>query len=221
MGFTPPRVRRLVAAQIPPENSWVTDSTPPSERAVAATRLLKRLESGDSEASTELLEVLYHELHQVAAQLMQRERSDHTMQPTALVHEAFLRLIGTEDARWNDRVHFLRVAARAMRRALIDHARARQTDKRGGANWQKVTLVDDVADGAHGPESLLAVDETLSRLESFDPQLAQIVELRFFGGLKDREIGVALGTSERSVQRGWRTARAWLMREMKQDSDET
>lgn len=204
----------------------LSEDSPREEGAPApneATRLLNRLGSGDARAADELLSVLYAELREVAGKLMQRERADHTMQPTALVHEAFLRLVHTEgndpDKRFADRVHFVRVAARAMRNALIDHARAQLTDKRGGGNWREVTLVDDITSRGHGPESLLAVDETLERLHAFDPQLAQIVELRFFGGLKDREIAAAIDSSERSVQRGWRTARAWMMREMDREAD--
>jgi len=186
----------------------VTSDTP-SE----ASRLLGQMNAGEHRAAERLLPLIYDELHKLAGSLMARERADHTLQPTALVNEAYVRLIGDELPQWESRVHFVRVAARIMRNVLVDHARARRTKKRGGG-FAQVTLDEGLALAAGDAEGLLIVDETLNRLRAMDEQLGEIVELRFFGGLNDAEIGTALGTSERSVQRGWRMARAWLSREM-------
>lgn len=183
----------------------------------AQTRhLLQRINAGDAEAVEKLLPYIYDELHGLARRIMAGERHEHTLQPTALINEAFMRLIDRNDPQWEDRMHFVRVAARAMRNVLVDHARARSAAKRGGGNV-KVTLDEGLVLEGDDPESLLHVHETLERLAGVDPQLGQIVELRFFGGLKDAEIGAALGVSERTVQRGWRMARAWLSREMASD----
>jgi RNA polymerase sigma factor (TIGR02999 family) len=185
----------------------------------AHTRLLlQRINAGDAEAVEQLLPYIYDELHGLARRIMAGERHEHTLQPTALINEAFLRLIDQSAPGIQDRVHFVRVAARAMRNVLVDHARARSAAKRGGGNL-KVTLDEGLVLEDGDSDSLLHVHETLERLSAVDPQLGQIVELRFFGGLKDAEIGAAIGVSERTVQRGWRMARAWLSREMTNDRD--
>jgi RNA polymerase sigma-70 factor (ECF subfamily) len=177
----------------------------------ATTRLLRRMAAGDERAAEALLPLVYHELHHLARQLMRGERANHTLQATALLHEAWLRL-AEPGAGYNDRVHFLRVAARAMRHVLVDHARARAAHKRG--DGRRLDLDAQAIAAPDDPASLLAVDETLARLQALDPQLAQLVELRFFGGLDNPSIAASLGISLRSVERGWRTARAFLLREL-------
>jgi RNA polymerase sigma factor (TIGR02999 family) len=185
---------------------------PEDRPAVETAQLLHRLSLGDAAAAEQLLPLVYDELHRLASRLMQKERSDHTLQATALLHEAFLRLCGS-DGDFDDRHHFLRVASKAMRNVLVDHARARKAQKRGGGQQQVDLDLAGVFTLDHS-DGILAVDETLSRLSAMDPQLAQIVELRFFGGLENQAIAAAIGSSLRSVERGWRTARAWLSREL-------
>lgn len=149
------------------------------------------------------------ELHAVATNMMRGERANHTLQPTALLHEAWLRLSGV-DQRWNDSAHFVRTAARTMRRVLVEHARTRAADKRGGGH--RLTLSTGLSGQSDRPEDLLAVEEALAQLEALDPELARIVELRVFGGLDHPTIAVALDRSLRTVERGWRSARAFLAR---------
>jgi RNA polymerase sigma factor (TIGR02999 family) len=181
-------------------------------------RLLGAMQSGDQNAPERLLPLIHAKLHKIAAALMRGERQDHTLQPTALVNEAYLRLVHTRRDAANleidGRLHFVRVAARAMRNVLIDHARIHDAEKRGG-DKTRITLDADLVVQGDDAEGLLRVDETLKRLSNLDPQLGQIVELRFFGGLGSEEIATALGMSRRSVQRGWRTARAFLSKEIK------
>lgn len=153
-----------------------------------------------------------HELHALAANMMRAERANHTLQPTALLHEAWLRL-SRSDQRWHDREHFVRTAARTMRRVLIEHARARGRDKRDGGN--RLTLSTDLLGGTDRPEDLLAVDEALAGLEAVDPELAHLVELRVFGGLDHPAIAAATGRSLRTIERSWRLARAFLARQLR------
>ncbi len=167
--------------------------------------------AGDLDAAEQLLPIVYQELHQLARRLMGNERASHTLQATALLHEAWLRL-AEPGGDYVDRGHFLRVAARAMRHVLVDHARARAAHKRG--NGLRVDLDAEALAAPDDAASLLAVDETLARLHALDPQLAQIVELRFFGGLDNPSVAESLGISLRSVERGWRTARAFLIRDL-------
>jgi RNA polymerase sigma-70 factor, ECF subfamily len=196
----------------PPSMMRVCMSSPP-DRA-QTTRLLRALGQGQSDAAEQLLPLVYDELHRLAAQLMGRERKGHTLQATALLNEAFLRLCEPGTA-FDDRAHFLKVAARAMRHVLVDHARARQAHKRAGSG-KRVDLDEVGAFVEDDSDSVLAVDETLGKLAAVDAQLAQLVELRYFGGLANPEIAKALGMSLRSVERGWLTARAWLARELEQ-----
>ena len=178
--------------------------------------------SGDSGEPTpdHLMPFVYHELHQIAQRLMRGERSDHTLQATALVHEAYVRLLDKQGEeryeQFEGSLHFKRAAVRAMRHALIDHARAHQSEKRGGGRRQ-ITFNEELHAGAHGASSLLLIDEALARLEEVDEQLARIAELRFFGGASQQEIADALGTSLRSIERGWRLARAWLIAAFAED----
>ncbi|MCK5941208.1 MAG: sigma-70 family RNA polymerase sigma factor [Planctomycetes bacterium] len=175
------------------------------------TRLLRAVGAGEASAKEQLLPLVYDELHRLAGRLMAGERRSHTLQPTALMNEAFLRLVEPA-AGYDDRGHFLRVAATAMRRVLVDHARARGADKRRGD--RRVELDADLLAGRDDAHGLLVVDEILARLSALDPHLGQLVELRFFGGLDNRATAEALGTSLRSVERSWRTARAFLVREL-------
>ena len=173
-----------------------------------ATALLQRMAAGHADAAEELLPLLYGELHALASGYMAGERKHHTLQPTALVHEAWIRLTG--DAQdWQNRAHFVGVAARAMRRVLVDHARRRNAEKRGG-DLRRVGLdaALDLFEEA-GPD-LVVLNESLERFERVDPELARLVELRFFGGASSQDIAEVLGVSSRTVERGWKTAQAWL-----------
>ncbi|MCP3919034.1 MAG: sigma-70 family RNA polymerase sigma factor [bacterium] len=176
---------------------------------VRTTLLLQRMQDGDAGAAQELLPVVYEELHRLAARAMGRQNQDHTLQATALLNEAWIRLVEAEGGEWNSRNHFLAVAAKAMRSVLVDHARRRGSEKRGGTHG-RVEL--DRALGLFEQRStdLLALDDALGELAQMDPILARIVELRFFGGLKNSEIAELEGCSLRTVERGWSTARAWL-----------
>jgi RNA polymerase sigma factor (TIGR02999 family) len=176
-------------------------------------RLLRRLGEGDERAADELLPLLYQELRSIAGRLMAGERRSHTLQATALVHEAWLRLGGGAGAEAEDRKHFLRLAARAMRRVLVDHARAKRAGKRGGDRTPQ-PLAEDLAFYEDRPEDLLALDEALTRLGEHDEELLRVVELRFFAGLTLRETGEQVGKTLRQVDLAWGFARGWLRREM-------
>jgi len=180
-----------------------------------ATQLLSAMEAGDPKASGELLPLVYEELRQLAARNMAHEASGHTLQPTALVHEAWVRLVRSPDQTWQNRAHFFRTAAQCMRRILVDHARRKQQIRHGGGQ-ERVSMDDlDVA-GDHDGQRLLQVNEALDRLAVQDPSKAEIVKLRFFGGLENREIAEIMGVSERTVDRAWRFAKAWLLTEFSQ-----
>ncbi len=183
------------------------------------TRLLRAWRGGDAVAHEELLRRVYAELKRVAAAQLRSERGGHTLQPTALVHEAFLRLLGQTRVDWRDRTHFFGIAAAMMRRVLVDHARARLADKRA---HQKVTLTGGAefftdpafADEALPPERMLDLDGALDRLAASFPRPARIVELHFFAGLEFAEVAAALEIAPRTVMRDWSFARAWLRREL-------
>ena len=168
---------------------------------------------GGTGASPELFAMAYAELRRLAAVALRRERPEHTLQPTALVHEAFMRLAGVDDARWNDRDHFIAAAARVMRRVLVDHARSREALKRGEGD-SVLPLEDIDVPAATTAIDLTALDDILERLATLDPRQARIVELRFFGGLTVEETAALVGTSPRTVKREWQMARAWLAREL-------
>jgi len=180
------------------------------------TALLTQLSRGDKSVIERLMPLVYDELHRRAAGYMRQERSDHTLQPTALVHEAYLKLVEQRDATFRHRAHFFAVAAKMMRRILIDHARARLSAKRGGEQ-NPVSLEDADNLRTDTPHGLLAVDEALKRLESLDPRQEQIVEMRFFGGLTVKETAEVLGVSTRTIEREWTIARAWLYVQLKED----
>ncbi len=182
-----------------------------SDHADRATRLLSSVTGGDEVAAEGLVPCVYEELREIAGRLMRNDRSA-TIQPTELIHEAYLRLIHHDEDSWESRVHFKRVAARAMRTVLIDRARARMSHKRG-AGQRPVTLDENVSSLVDEAESLLFVQEGLEQLRAFDPQLAEIVELRFFGEMTIEEVAVSLGVSKRTVDRGWRLARSWWIAE--------
>src|SRR6267143_1223031 len=177
------------------------------------TKLLVKLKEGEAGASDELIGRVYKELRTIAARQMRRERPDHTLQPTALVHEVYLRFVDDMVAGLNNRADFFAAAVNLMRHVLIDHARAKQAEKRGG-DVVKITLNEVQISSAQSAEELLAVDEALERLAAIDPRQARIVELRFFGGLSIEEIANVLGIVPRTVDRDWRAARVWLRREL-------
>lgn len=177
------------------------------------TQLLKEWSAGDRRALDRLTPLVYEELRRQAARYLRRERAGHTLQTTALINEAYLRLIGARDVRWQSRAHFFAIAANLMRRVLVEHARRRDAGKRGGSQV-RVQLDEALAVADETDVDLLAVDEALDRLAAVDPQQARVVELRFFGGLSVEETARALGVSPKTVKRDWSVARAWLRREI-------
>ena len=176
------------------------------------TQLLQQLTRGNREAEARLVPLVYDGLRQLAARRMRRERPDHTLQPTALVHEAYLKLIEQRRGAWRSRAQFYAIAARMMRRILVDHAREVKALKRG--RGQKVSLDEALVYKTGESAQLLAIDEALSRLATQDPRQAKIVELRFFGGRTEEEIARILNISIRTVKRDWRSAREWLYAEL-------
>ena len=177
------------------------------------TQLLLDWRDGKAAALDELLPIVYAELRQIAQRYMNRERGSHTLQTTALVNEAYLRLIDQQHVAWQSRAHFFAVAAQVMRHLLVDHARARGYAKRGGAA-QQVELSEDCASVAAPSAELLALDEALSKLHTLDARKSRIVELRYFGGLSVEETAEVLGVSGITVKREWLKAKAWLYREL-------
>src|SRR5262245_242907 len=177
------------------------------------TRILQKWNDGDAEAKEELLLFVYDDLRRQARAAMSRERVDHTLQPTALVHEAYLRLKDAEGVVWKDRAHFFGVASRLMRQILVDHARLHSTAKRGNRPI-RFSLDDTQIPVQEKAESIIQLDETLDRLALMDENQASIVEMRFFGGMSNAEIAESLGISERTVGREWSAARLWLYREL-------
>ena len=188
------------------------ESPPPD-----VTPLLLAWSAGDATAGEQLLPAIYSELHRQAARAMRRERGEHTLQATALVHEAYLRLVDQRRVEWRNRAQFFGVAAQVMRRILVDHARAHHAEKRGGA-MQPITL--GAADQAHAADArdnaldVLMLHDALERLALIDPDQARLVELRYFGGMNIEETAEALGVSPATVKREWAIARAWLRREL-------
>jgi RNA polymerase sigma-70 factor, ECF subfamily len=177
------------------------------------TLLLLKAKDGDREAESALAPLVYDELRRLARRYMRNERPGHTLQATALVHEAYLKLIEQRDTTWQNRAHFFGVAAQLMRRILVDHARAKLAKKRGGSQ-QKISLDVPAALVPAQPEQFLALNEALDRLSQRDPRQGRVVELRFFGGLSDEETAEVLAISARTVKRDWSVARAWLFREL-------
>jgi len=177
------------------------------------TTLLEQASTGDESAVRRLMPLVYDELRRLAEFYLRQERSDHTLQATALVHEAYLRLIKQDQVDWQNRAHFFGVAAQSIRRILVDHARHHQRLKRGG-DRQRIALDDDVAIDDGRELDLVGLDDALTKLSSHNPRAAEIVELRFFGGLTREEVGEYLGVAVRTVADDWRYARAWLRREL-------
>lgn len=180
------------------------------------TGLLKQLSSGDKTAEDALIRHVYRELHDLAAACLRRERGGHTLQATALVHEAYFRLTGQREIDWANRHHFFGIAAKVMRRILADYGRKRKAAKRGGgAVAVPLDEIDNMLGGGSADDRISAdLDEALTRLAVFAPRQAKVVELRFFGGVEEHEIGEMLGISERTVKRDWAAARAWLYGEL-------
>jgi RNA polymerase sigma-70 factor (ECF subfamily) len=182
------------------------EGAPEKERV---TELLVRFREGDREAEAQLIPVVYAELRRLASRCLNRERRDHTLEPTALVHEAFLRMTNEDQPLWQNRAHFFGVAARLMRQILVDYARRHRTRKRGGAQ-EKLTLDAVFAFTQEKSTEVVMLDEALTRLSEQDERQARIVEMRFFGGLSIEEIAEVLEISPRTVKRDWTVARAWL-----------
>ena len=183
----------------------------PSNTASNVTQLLVDWRNGDQAAFEQLMPVVYDELRRIAKRYMSREASHHTLQTTALVNEAYLRLVNQQDVEWQNRAHFFAISAQIMRHLLVDHARARNYAKRGGGAIQ-VSLNEEIASVADETVDLLALDEALTRLAAVDARKSRIVELRYFGGLSYEETAVVLGVSEITIKRDWLKARAWLFR---------
>ena len=182
------------------------------------TQILRRVSDGHPSAAAELLPLVYNELRVLAASWFQGAAANQTLQPTALVHEAYIKLVGQEGAHWNDRNHFFAVAARAIRQVLIDHARQRKASKRGG-DYQRVSIeaAEEMKPIRQGID-ILELNEALERLAALDERKSQIVELRLFGGLTGEAIAAALGISRNTVDSEWQVARAWLRTELKDGS---
>lgn len=176
------------------------------------THLLIAWSDGDSDALERLMPLVYRELKRQAERRLRRERPGHTLEPTALVHEAYLKLIDQKQARWRNRAHFFAIAAQAMRRILVDHARARQAEKRGG-DW-KLSFDEAIDVSDDRASQMVALDDALKTLAELDPQKSRVVELKYFGGLSLEEIAEALEVSRATVIREWRMAKAWLYGEL-------
>lgn len=177
------------------------------------TELLSMWSRGDVSAREALMPLVYDELRRLAVSYLRRERIDHTLQPTALVHEAYLRLVQERRVDWENRRHFFSVAAKLMRRILVDHARAHLADKRGGG-VVKIPLTAAIAMSHERPADMMVLDDSLTRLASLDPQQGQVVEMRVFAGLTVEETAAALAISPATVKRDWSVAKAWLLRDI-------
>lgn len=178
------------------------------------TMLLHQWRGGDPHAGKQVMELMYSELHHIAARAMRREREGHTLQTTAIIHEAYLRLCGSESIQWTNRAHFLAVAARQLRRILVDHARQSRSQKRGGGEVH-LALWEIDAGSSPMDDRVLAVDQALERLEQLDARAAKAIELRFFGGLSETEAAEALDVSVDTIKRDWHFAKTWLASQLK------
>jgi RNA polymerase sigma-70 factor (ECF subfamily) len=181
----------------------------PSTSKHAVTQLLSEMQSGKTGAADELLPMVYQELRRIAGSYMRRERADHTLQATALVHEAYLQLVDQTRVDWKNRAHFFGVAAQLMRRILVEHARSHHAQKRGG-DASKLALEEVINYFPQKEMTLVSLDDALHELERMDPRQSRIVELRFFGGLTTEEVSEVMGISTATIEREWRAARAWL-----------
>lgn len=178
------------------------------------TQLLVDWGKGNQSALEKLMPLVYGELRQLASNYLRRERAQHTLQPTALVNEAYLKLIDQKNAKWQNRAHFFGISAQLMRRILVDHARQHQAVKRGGGEQQRISITSAEKVVKQPEVDLLALNEALDELAKMDPQQSQIVELKFFGGLSIEEIGEVLSIGHATVERDWKVARAWLRRQL-------
>ena len=185
----------------------------PSHRVGDITTLLGELRNGDKKAEARLIELVYPELRKIARRFLRKERAGHTLQPTALVNEAYLQLAGQHDKDWHNRAHFYAVAAQVMRRLLVDYARQRNAAKRDG-HLQRVEFADELTVADETLDEVLDIDEALGRLAVFDPRGCQVVVLRFFGGMTEEEIAAVLKIAARTVKRDWNAAKAWLHGEL-------
>lgn len=192
----------------------------PLNSDLQATELLRAWGQGDESARDRLMPLVYDELHRLARRYMRQERPDHTLQPTALVNEAYLRLIDVNRIEWRNRTHFLALAAQTMRRILVESARNRRRQKRGGGAVRE--NIDDIGELPRPEErDVVALNDALNQLAAFDERMSQVVELRFFGGLTVDETANVLNMSPETVMRDWKTAKAWLLRELRQpEADE-
>ncbi|MBW7904431.1 MAG: sigma-70 family RNA polymerase sigma factor [Phycisphaerae bacterium] len=181
------------------------------------THLLLQVRAGDEAAAADLMPLVYDELHALAAGFLRRERADHTLQPTALINEVYIRLIGEGSVDWESRAHFLAVAARAMRRLLVNHALARKAGKRGGGAG-RLSLSGELAslDAGRDEVDALAIDDALKTLAGLDERKAKVIEMRFFAGMTVEEVGHVLGVSVSTVEADWRMARAWLLSQLEE-----
>ena len=178
------------------------------------TQLLVDWEKGDQAAMEKLMPLVYSELRRLATNYLRRERAGHTLQPTALVNEAYLKLVDQRNARWQNRAHFFGIAAQLMRRILVDHARQRQAVKRGGVDQQRLSITSAETVIKQPQIDLLALNEAMDELAQMDPQQSRIVELKFFGGLSIEEIAEVLSIGHATVERDWKMARAWLRKQL-------
>jgi RNA polymerase sigma-70 factor, ECF subfamily len=181
------------------------------------TQLLVAWSNGEQQALERLTPLVYQELHRLAHRYMERERRGHTLQSTALVHEAYQRLINLKDVNWQNRAHFFAVSAQMMRRILVDYARSRRYNKRGG-EWRQVPFNEAVAVFRDRRTDIVALDDALQTLADLDPRKARVVEMRFFGGLSIKETAEVLGVSQETVLRDWRLAKVWLLRQLGEGS---
>jgi RNA polymerase sigma factor (TIGR02999 family) len=180
----------------------------------AVTLLLTQVRDGNQEAANQLIPLIYRELRQMAGAFMRGERPGHTLQATALVNEAYMRMVGGHPVEWQNRAHFFAIAAHTMREVLLDYARRARAAKRGGDDARQVELDEEFPMASDKLEEVIAIDEALERLAQIDPRQSRIVELRFFAGLNVEEAGEVMGVSPKTIKREWRSAKAWLHREM-------
>ena len=185
----------------------------PAATPEGVTHLLKAWGNGEQKALDQLIPLVYTELHRLAHRYMDRERSAHTLQPTALVHEMYERLVNLKHVSWQNRAHFFGVSAQLMRRVLVDYARSRRYTKRGG-EWRQVPFNEAVAVFRDRQTDIVALDDALHTLADIDPRKSRVVEMRFFGGMSIKEVAEVLNISQETVQRDWRLAKAWLLREL-------
>ena len=192
---------------------WGNDLAEEAALSGEITRLLGDLRHGKPEAVDELIPLVYGQLRALARTYLKGERGDHTLQPTVLVNDALMRLLGAQSMEWQNRAHFFAVASQVMRRILIDYARSHKAEKRGG-DLQRISLDQDLIYDWRQADAMIALDQALDKLEGYDPRLCKTVEMRFFGGMTEDETAEVLSVSVRTVKRDWQFARTWLYREM-------